>query len=78
MSKKQNKIEITNREIVAETISQEVSGTINGKEFNIVRTRGFQKDIGETDNDFMFFDDTDLTEEEQDEVKEYVESGVAW
>jgi len=69
------KIEITSKEIVAETISQEVMGTINGKEFGVIRTKGFQKDIGETDNDFMFFNDT-LTDEEQEEVEEYIKSEV--
>ena len=75
---KVSKIEIDGAEIIADSVSQQVCGTINGKMFTIVRSKGFQKDIGECDNEFIFEEIGGLTEKEKDDVQGYVEDKVKW
>lgn len=77
---KTNKIEIENTEITCSTEYQEVEGNFNDKHFVISRWISTDRNVGVTDEGLDFLDDTDsdITDEEKEEIKEYVQSEVKW
>lgn len=73
---KKNKIEISSKEITAETTYQEIEGKINNKYFLISRWRSVDNNCGETDKGYDFIESDKLTEEEKEEVENYCDDKV--
>jgi hypothetical protein len=72
----ENKIKITNKEIVSETIYYNIDLIINNKKVNLTIWRSFDRDVGEGDLGFDYLSGSeDLTDEEEIKIEEFVNSG---
>ena len=72
------KIKIDSKEITHIVKNQTIEGKINKKPFVVYRYSSADNNIGCYDNDYELADKDKFTEEEQDEIREYVDMKVEW
>ena len=74
------KIVIKSKEITGSSKYQAIDGTINGKVFVVTRWTSYDNNSGSYDNDYdLIKDESDeLTEEEEDMVRDYINDNVEW
>ena len=72
------KIVIKNTEITHSSKNQIIEGKINNKIFIVNRYYSNDNNYDIYDNEYELVDENNFTEEEQDEIREYVEKKVKW
>ena len=79
-TKQKTKIVIKSKEITSSSKYQAIEGEINGKSFIVTRWTSYDNNSGSYDNDYdLIKDESDeLTEEEEDMVRDYIEDNVEW